>query len=504
MSKHYSLKKRLLIYTCLINGLLASALMFAAYRVALQEVNEILDAQMVYLAERLMYNIQPQASQFDPHKHYHEEDLFIDVWAYTEQGDLSHEKHMLLPRQNRAGFYPHQNADGDWVTYVIPTAQYQIQISQQLKVRRIFALELASSMFLPYLLIFPLLLLASAWLVRHNLQPLEDFKAELAQRSSTDLTPIVDQPYPVELLPTIEEMNRLFERILVAQQEQKQFIADAAHELRTPITVLNLQTKILLNQSPEDRHLKNLAQGLNRIQHLVNQLLALAQQDASLLHNMPVSKLCINEITVNCIEQLVDLAMHKNIDIGLVRNEKVEMHSVAQSLHSIIFNVLDNAIKYTPENGVINVSIAMHKPQDTAYSPQLSQHLDAHHPSQEENRIEARVDPYQLDQRQYDDQAYDAKHSNPSRDPHTRSTPQVVLVVEDSGPGLDQAQYSQVLKRFYRVENHNTVGSGLGLAIVDQAIQQLGGELKLSRSKELGGLKVTIILPIQITTAHAQ
>ncbi len=196
--------------------------------------------------------------------------------------------------------------------------------------------------------------------------------------------------------------------------------------------------------------------------------------------------------------------MHKNIDIGLVRNEKVEMHSVAQSLHSIIFNVLDNAIKYTPENGVINVSIAMHKPQDTAYSPQLSQHLNAHHPSQEENRIEARLDPIQLDQRQYDDQAYDAKHSNPSRDPHTRSTPQVVLVVEDSGPGLDQAQYSQVLKRFYRVENHNTVGSGLGLAIVDQAIQQLGGELKLSRSEELGGLKVTIILPIQITAANAQ
>lgn len=514
MSKHYSLKKRLLIYTCLINGLLASALMFAAYRVALEEVNEILDAQMVYLAERLMYNIQPQTSQFDPHKHYHEEDLFIDVWAFKEQADLSHEKHMLLPRQKTAGFYPHQTTDGDWVTYVIPTAQYQIQISQQLKVRRVFALELASSMFLPYLLLLPLLLLASAWLVRHNLQPLEDFKSELSQRNSNDLNPIVDASYPVELLPTIEEMNHLFERILSAQQEQKQFIADAAHELRTPITVLNLQTKILLNQSPDDRHLKNLAQGLIRIQHLVNQLLALAQQDATLLESMPVSRLYINEIAVSCIEQLVDLAMHKNIDIGLVRNERVEMHSVAQSLHSIIFNVLDNAIKYTPEHGVINVSIAQYQPQDRSDHnpiPQQDDSLRGDSKQYESQHSSAELSSLQQGSSQYGPSAWDLSQTSSSRhrgvqhdhlpqgDLQHPSSAQVVLVVEDSGPGLAPAQYSQVLKRFYRVENHSIVGSGLGLAIVDQAIQQLGGQLLLSRSEELGGLKVTITLPTRIT-----
>ncbi|KAA5711791.1 two-component sensor histidine kinase, partial [Klebsiella pneumoniae] len=107
-------------------------------------------------------------------------------------------------------------------------------------------------------------------------------KNELKERDSEELTPIEVHDYPQELLPTIDEMNRLFERISKAQNEQKQFIADAAHELRTPVTALNLQTKILLSQFPEHESLQNLSKGLARIQHLVTQLLALAKQDVTL------------------------------------------------------------------------------------------------------------------------------------------------------------------------------------------------------------------------------
>ena len=113
---------------------------------------------------------------------------------------------------------------------------------------------------------------------------------------------IQNEHYPEELLPTIQEMNHLFERISIAQQEQRQFVADAAHELRTPITALNLQTKILMSQFPEEENLKNLSKGLARMQHLVTQLLALAKQDSSLSHEVQVTQFKLNDVALNCVE----------------------------------------------------------------------------------------------------------------------------------------------------------------------------------------------------------
>src|SRR5690606_29535684 len=103
------------------------------------------------------------------------------------------------------------------------------------------------------------------------------------------------------------------ERISSAQQEQRQFIADAAHELRTPITALNLQMQILLKQFPDAQELQNLSKGLIRIQHLVSQLLNLAKQDASILEVETKQNFSLNQVAVNCVEQLINLAMQKEI-----------------------------------------------------------------------------------------------------------------------------------------------------------------------------------------------
>lgn len=438
MKKHNSLKKRLIVFLAVFNLLLGGGLLTAAYRISLHEINEILDAQMTYVAERIASNVRPLQSVFDPHKNYHEEDLFIDIWAYSDQTDLKHNQHLLVERKDKKGFYSHKNENGQWIVYVYPTEQYQIQISQQLKVRKVLAFELAAGMILPYLLIFPFALWGLIWIIRHSFKPLDDFKSELAQRNSQDLSPINLANYPSELAPTIAEMNQLFQRISITQQEQKQFIADAAHELRTPITALNLQTKILLSESPDNRNLKNLSKGLARIKHLVTQLLALAKQDATSNQHENYRCLSLNELTVQCIEQLMNVAMEKEIDMGLVSNQLVEIVSIEHSLHSIIYNLLDNAIKYSPQGGVINVSI---------------------------DRID----------------------SASAR-----------LIVEDSGDGLAPEQYEQVFKRFYRIHHHLEVGSGLGLSIVDKAVQQLAGQIHFSRSQDLGGLCVTVILPMNV------
>ncbi|USA45875.1 ATP-binding protein [Acinetobacter sp. C26M] len=435
-AQHYSLKKRLIWGTSIFSIVLGCFLILAAYKISLHEVDEILDTQMQYMAERSSsHPVTPMASRVELHRAYHEEDLLIDIWAYKDQSHLWHQTHLLVPPVKQAGFYTQNTPQGKWRVYVIPLKDYQIQVSQQEEVRHAFAWELAGSMFVPYLLLLPIAILVLAFIISLSLKPLDDFKEELTQRDSDGLSPINVKDYPQELLPTIEEMNRLFERIQHAQTEQKQFIADAAHELRTPVTALNLQTRILMSQFPEHEALQNLSKGLARIQHLVTQLLALAKQDVALSLIEPNTNFRLNDVALNCVEQLVNLAMQKEIDLGFERNEPIEMQSLESTVHSIIFNLIDNAIKYTPSQGVINISVY----SDT------------------------------------DNFAY--------------------VQIEDSGTGIDPEQYDKVLKRFYRVHHHLEVGSGLGLSIVDKATQRLGGILTLSRSIELGGLSVLVKLP---------
>ncbi|EPF91815.1 two-component system sensor histidine kinase PmrB [Acinetobacter gyllenbergii] len=435
-TRHYSLKKRLIWGTSIFSIVLGCFLILAAYKISLHEVDEILDTQMQYMAERSSsHPVTPMASRVELHRTYHEEDLLIDIWAYKDQSHLWHQTHLLVPPVKQAGFYTQNTPQGKWRVYVIPLKDYQIQVSQQEQVRHAFAWELAGSMFVPYILLLPIAIIVLAFIISLSLKPLDDFKTELTQRDSDGLSPIDVKDYPQELLPTIEEMNRLFERIQHAQTEQKQFIADAAHELRTPVTALNLQTRILISQFPEHEALQNLSKGLARIQHLVTQLLALAKQDVALSLIEPNTNFRLNDVALNCVEQLVNLAMQKEIDLGFERNDPIEMQSLESTVHSIIFNLIDNAIKYTPNQGIINISV---------YS-------DA------------------------DDFAY--------------------IQIEDSGTGIDPEQYDKVLKRFYRVHHHLEVGSGLGLSIVDKATQRLGGILTLSRSIELGGLSVLVKLP---------
>lgn len=430
MKKRYSLQKRLIIYISLFSVVLGCVLIFTAYRIALEEINEVLDKQMQSLAERIAENHpEPLQSEIDLGKQYSEEDLFVDIWSYTDT--TLHPQDVLVASVKKAGFYTHQTPYGTWLTYIIPGNQLQIQVSQQKNVRQDLALELAVNMFLPYVLFLPFAIFGLSWVIRRNFQPLVDFKTELASRKAQELKPIEMKEYPLELEPTIQEMNYLFGRISLAQQEQRQFVADSAHELRTPLTALNLQLQILLQQFPQSDALHNLSLGILRMQHLVNQLLSLAKQDVTESLTEPVQSLSLNQMTVACIEQLIQLALQKEIDLGVEQQQELLIQGQASALHSIIYNLIDNAIKYSPEHGVINVSI--------------------------------------LQQGQ-----------------------QAILQIEDSGAGIDPAQFNQIRQRFYRVHNHAEIGSGLGLSIVDKATERLGGTLEFSKSSSLGGLCVQV------------
>lgn len=436
--KRSSLNTRLIVITSLLSVIVACVLMFSTYHIAMKELTRILDAQMEFLASRAtILELKNTHSQLNLDPKKEQEELFIDIWSYDDLAELE-KNPLLVPQVKKAGFYQHETDSGTWYTYVLPAKDYQVQISQHRKVREVLALELAGSMVLPFLLIIPFVILIIVCMIKRSLKPLDDLKSELAQRDSNELSHVSEGQYPIELLPAIYEINYLFDRISKTQQEQKQFIADAAHELRTPLTALNLQTKILLRDFPNNIALINLNKGLARLQHLVSQLLALAKQDTTLHGLEQPKKFTLNQVALNCVEQLMNLAMEKDIDFGFERNEEIQVQSYEPTLHSIIYNLIDNAIKYTPHSGVINISVF---------------------------------------------------HQNET----------AVLCIEDSGPGIPKEQYEAVLKRFYRVHHHLEVGSGLGLPIVHKAIQRIGGKLSFDRSEDLGGLKVVVVIPVQLT-----
>lgn len=430
-----SLRKTLLIYTSLFSLIMGCLLMLSAYLVALHESSEIIDSQMRYLAKQaLSPKPQLRQSDFDPKQHYEEEDLFVDIWAYQDQSDRKHPLGLLVKPVDQAHFYTHRANNELWYTYVLPLRNVQIQVSQQQSVRKQLALELATSIFIPYLILIILVILGLSWIIVRGLQPLEDLKQALAARRPNDLHLIQTHAYPEELMPTIHEINRLFEKISIVQQQQLQFIADAAHELRTPITALNLQSTILLQQHQNSNELQQLSKGLTRIQHLVTQLLSLSKQDTSLPQFSALKPIQIQKMAIDCIEQLIPFALRKNIDLGMNESTNICILGEESAVHSILYNLLDNAIKYTPKNGMINVSI--------------------------------------LEQDQH-----------------------ALIQVEDSGKGIPPEQYQHVIKRFYRVHHHAEIGSGLGLSIVIKATERLKGQLLFNQSTELGGLKVTVRLP---------
>ena len=164
-----SLKTKLILYMSFFSLIVGCVLMMSAYKISLEETNEILDQQMKNLAERVVrHGLEPTKNDFEPTQRYAEQDLFVDVWYYKDR--IQNQKHsdILLHSVPKAGFYRHKNADDVWYTYVLPQKDYQIQVSQHERTRQVLALELAGSMVLPYILIMPFVLFIIFWMYEYN------------------------------------------------------------------------------------------------------------------------------------------------------------------------------------------------------------------------------------------------------------------------------------------------------------------------------------------------
>jgi two-component system sensor histidine kinase TctE len=283
-----------------------------------------------------------------------------------------------------------------------------VQVAETRKQRNALSSRIISGVLLPQFAIIPLAVIL-VWLgLTRGLLPLARLQQRIRERDSDDLSPIELRTVPEELRPVIAAFNHMMVRLQDNLDAQQRFIASAAHQLKTPLTGLKTQTELALRETDCTQlhdYLQRIADGVDRAAHLTNQMLKLARAEAS--HESAHTRESVDldslarEVTVGCVPR----ALTRNIDLGFESGGgEAKIFGVPLLLREMIDNLVDNAIKYTPEGG--RVTIRMH----------------------------AVVSP--------------------------------ILEVEDAGIGISREDRGRIFDRFFRVLGTDTEGSGLGLAIV--------------------------------------
>ncbi len=362
-------------------------------------------------------------------------DFVVQVWSADGRAIYASRRHAALPLRAQLGFADVQVQGQVWRSFSVATAARVIQVAQPLAIRGRLAADAAWRSVLPLLLIAPFMAAAAWWLTALALRPLQRVAADVRRRDEQSLEPLSTIGQPDEVAPLVRALNALLLRLGRSLDTQRAFVADAAHELRSPLTALKLQLQLLQradNPAGHDAATAALASGIERASRLVEQLLTLARTEPGAAAAAP-QRLELGELVREAVADTVPLALARGTVFELSADTPVWVEGERAALAAMVRNLADNAVRYSPPGG----------------------------------RVELRV--------WTDDGA-------------------AVLQVDDAGPGIPQAERERVFDRFYRRGQTDEAGTGLGLAIVRGVAQRHGATLALDASP-LGGLRVTLRLP---------
>ena len=331
--------------------------------------------------------------------------------------------------------------DEEWrvLTVTQANSQRRFVIAQQTELRDMIAWGSSLAVFLPILLLVVILLILIHVIIRRQFRSLGKLTKVMDQQDAMKVTKFSDfssKNIPIEIAPFVHSINALLARVGQAMNKQRRFIADAAHELRTPIAALALQSENLVNATTT-KDLKErqqiLQQSLVRLRNLVTQLLDLARLQSE--EKYIPQEISFNKVVQDVIAEIFPLAEAVDIDIGMTgQDENIIVNDKQGRLGQLVHNAINNAIQYTPHGGKVDISLFK---QDT----------------------------------------------------------KAVLIIEDNGIGIPEAELEQVMQPFYRVMESAQSGSGLGLAISHEIAQHLGGAIKLT-NREQGGLQFRYEQPL--------
>jgi len=305
-------------------------------------------------------------------------------------------------------------------------ATYLLQVTESYEKRGLLAQEIVKGVMLPQLAILPLAILVLWIALARGLQPLRRLEEHIRQRRPDDLSPLDDRVMPLEVTPLVASINELLSRLKSSIETKKRFLADAAHQLKTPLAGLRMQSELAQTESLSNTELKHTLRliGLSSVRatRVVNQLLSLARAEVGAQSMTKVS--CdLGELVEEVLQETWQLASQKYLDLGYEAvgfergSSKLDLNPIL--IKELIRNLLENAINYTPSDpinpGVINLSI-------------------------------------------YRD----------------NENEKLILVIEDSGPGISDAEKELVMQPFYRNLGvaSQVDGSGLGLSIVKEIADQ--------------------------------
>jgi two-component system OmpR family sensor kinase len=365
-------------------------------------------------------------------------DFVVQVW--TLDGELIYESrpHASLPNFATIGFATVSTGSGQWRVYGTESLTKVVQIAQPMSVRRQQAAQLAVRTLTPFALLMPVLGLIVWLAVGHALQPLQRLARAVKARRVNALEPLSDDRLPEEVRPLVGSLNDLLERLTAALERERAFMADAAHELRTPLTALHLQLGALARAATEAERtdaMGKLSEGVQRAIRLLEQMLALARQEP---RAEPVrTRFALDELAREVVAELVPLADARQIDLGMSEAQAVFVQGERDAVATLVRNLVDNAVRYTPPGGRVDVSV-----ERSAAIPA-----------------------------------------------------QALVTVVDNGPGIALEERERVFDRFYRKPGTRSPGSGLGLAIVKAIALAHGAAVTLGQGPNGNGLAVTVAFP---------
>lgn len=418
---------------------MALAAGFLAYRSAFDEAIELQDAILLQVGSLVAKNHLstrlPSEGNIDG-----EAQVLIEEIKPGAAADVRGNPNSQLPRDLPDGFQTVTHSGTQWRILVRTRSDgSRVAVGQPTANRDEVAQDSALRTIVPLGVLIPCLMVLIAIVVDRTLRPLSRLAERLDAKQTDHLLKLPTEAIPTELLPFVASINRLLERIEMMFDKQRRFVADAAHELRTPITALIVQTDNLeqanLSEDGRDR-LKSLKTGIRRTGHLLEQLLALARYDNDTSADGPQTE--FGHVLKQVVADLLPAAQDKSVDLGFARIESVSVRLEPVALAVLARNLLDNALRHTPAGGQVDVSLFV----------------------ENENKT-------------------------------------VVLTVEDTGSGIPEADLDRIFEPFFRGSRSRGEGSGLGLSIARRIVDRCHGSIWLANTSEPNGsgLRVTVRIP---------
>lgn len=431
-----SIRRRLLLALLGTLGLGFALGGWATYRLASDEAARLFDYQLRQVALSMRDQTFLYAPELLPGDQ--SPDYVIRVWDRDGLSVYYSQPHEALPGLTQLGFSTTRTVEGEWRQFATQHDGLTIAVAQPMAVRERLATNAAWNTLRPFFVLLPVLGVLIWLIVGRGLRPLAGLAASMRQRTAESLEPFAVVGVPDEVLPLVHALNDLLARLGTALAAQRAFVADAAHELRTPLAALQLQAQLVERAGDAGQRgaaLDELKSGLQRATHIVQQMLTLARQEpgAAELVRAPVDLAALVRETVVNHEVL---ASARDIDLGVASAmaERIEWLGDADALRILLANLVGNALRFTPAGGRVDVGC-----RSTATG--------------------------------------------------------VVLEVADSGPGIPAAERERVFARFYRHgDDTDSQGSGLGLAIVRAIAERHRARVVLGES-EFGGLLASVEFP---------